>query len=280
MSRLDFNMLPEDCASTICSLTSPEDACRLSMVSSSFRSAAGSDLVWERFLPSDYRDILARTLKPLKFSSKKELFFLFSESILLDGGKQSFALEKSSGRKSFTLSARGLSILHGNESNHWCWKSLTESRFAEAAELKTTNRIEIEGKIRTQMLSPNTTYGAHLIMKISSQSFGLDSIPSEISVNVGDNVVTNTACLRPKDETKQQMQSLFCANRMQMLKMRVNEGDERLPVERKDGWMEISLGEFFSGEVDEEITMSLMEIKGHQLKGGLIIEGIEVRPKS
>ena len=88
MSQLDFNMLPEDCASTICSLTSPEDACRLSMVSSSFRSAAGSDLVWERFLPSDYRDILARTLKPLKFSSKKELFFLFSESILLDGGKQ------------------------------------------------------------------------------------------------------------------------------------------------------------------------------------------------
>lgn len=272
-------MLPEDCVSTICSLTSPEDACRLSMVSSSFRSAAESDLVWERFLPSDYRDILARTLEPLKFSSKKELFLLFSESILLDGGKQSFALEKSSGRKSFTLSARELSILHGNEPNHWCWKSLTESRFAEAAELKTADRIEIGGKIRTKMLSPNTVYGAYLIMRISNQSFGLDSIPSEISVTMGDNVITtNTAYLRPQDEKKQQMQSLFYANRVQMLKMRVNEGDERLPIERKDGWMEINLGEFFSGEVDEEISMGLMEIKGHQLKGGLIIEGIEVRP--
>lgn len=272
-------MLPEDCVSTICSLTSPEDACRLSMVSSSFRSAAESDLVWERFLPSDYRDILARTLEPLKFSSKKELFLLFSDSILLDGGKQSFALEKSSGRKSFTLSARELSILHGNEPNHWCWKSLTESRFAEAAELKTADRIEIGGKIRTKMLSPNTVYGAYLIMRISNQSFGLDSIPSEISVTMGHNVITtNTAYLRPQDEKKQQMQSLFYANRVQMLKMRVNEGDERLPIERKDGWMEINLGEFFSGEVDEEISMSLMEIKGHQLKGGLIIEGIEVRP--
>lgn len=147
------------------------------------------------------------------------------------------------------------------------------------AELKTVSRIQIEGKIRIQMLSRNTKYGAYLIMKISDKSFGLDSIPSEISIIVGDSVVSNTAYLRPKDKWKQQMESLFYSNRTQMLKMRVNAGDEQLPVERKDGWTEIELGEFFSGEGDEEIRMSLMEIKGHQLKGGLIIEGIEVRPK-
>jgi hypothetical protein len=43
--------------------------------------------------------------------------------------------------------------------------------------------------------------------------------------------------------------------------------------------LEIELGEFFSGENDEEVKMSLMEVKGHHLKGGLIIEGIEIRPK-
>ena len=42
--------------------------------------------------------------------------------------------------------------------------------------------------------------------------------------------------------------------------------------------MEIELGEFFSGEANEEVKMSLMEVKGYQLKGGIIIEGIEVRP--
>ena len=65
-----------------------------------------------------------------------------------------------------------------------------------------------------------------------------------------------------------------------MLKSRVIEGDNRVLNKREDGWMEIELGEFFNGEGDEEVKMSLKEIKGHQLKGGLIIEGIEVRPKT
>ena len=65
----------------------------------------------------------------------------------------------------------------------------------------------------------------------------------------------------------------------EMLRKRDIEGGERFPSEREDGWMEIELGEFFSGEAYEEVKMSLMEVKGYQLKGGLIIEGIEVRPK-
>ncbi|KAM7474180.1 hypothetical protein LguiB_021423 [Lonicera macranthoides] len=63
-----------------------------------------------------------------------------------------------------------------------------------------------------------------------------------------------------------------------MLKERVSEGHGRIPEEREDGWMEIELGEFFSNERDKEVKMRLMEVKGLQLKGGLIIEGIEVRP--
>jgi len=38
------------------------------------------------------------------------------------------------------------------------------------------------------------------------------------------------------------------------------------------------LGEFFCSEVDMEVKMSVMEV-GYRLKGGLIVEGIEVRPK-
>jgi hypothetical protein len=75
------------------------------------------------------------------------------------------------------------------------------------------------------------------------------------------------------------MERLFYGNRTERLKSRVAEGDGRVASEREDGWLEIELGEFFSGENDEEVKMSLMEVKGHHLKGGLIIEGIEVRPK-
>ncbi|KAM7474181.1 hypothetical protein LguiB_021424 [Lonicera macranthoides] len=63
-----------------------------------------------------------------------------------------------------------------------------------------------------------------------------------------------------------------------MLKERVSEGDGRAPEERGDGWRETELGEFFSNEREEEVKMRLMEVKGLQLKGGLIIEGVEVRP--
>ncbi|KAL7203663.1 hypothetical protein ACSBR2_016847 [Camellia fascicularis] len=60
-------MLLEDCISTILSNTSPLDACRSLSISSSFRSAANSDIVWERLLPSDYEDIVSRSATPLKF---------------------------------------------------------------------------------------------------------------------------------------------------------------------------------------------------------------------
>ncbi|KAJ8529567.1 hypothetical protein K7X08_036402 [Anisodus acutangulus] len=111
--------------------------------------------------------------------------------------------------------------------------------FAEVAELKMICRLEIEGKMKTRELSPNTAYGAYLLMKISDGSLGIE-----------------------------------------MLKTRVNKGDERMPHEREDGWLEIELGEFFNGgNGDEEITMTLMEVKGYHVKGGLVIEGIELRPK-
>ncbi|KAL7230198.1 hypothetical protein ACSBR2_008668 [Camellia fascicularis] len=56
---------------------------------------------------------------------------------------------------------------------------MVEIRFSEVAELRTIWWLEIHGKIRTQTLSPNTTYGAYLIMKISHHAYGLDSMPSK-----------------------------------------------------------------------------------------------------
>lgn len=81
-------MLPKDCLSIILSLTSPEDALRASLVSSCFRSASDSDLVWERFLPSDYAEIVSNSVTPLMFCSKKELFQCLSDSVLIDGGNK------------------------------------------------------------------------------------------------------------------------------------------------------------------------------------------------
>ncbi|XP_076940195.1 F-box protein PP2-B13-like [Bidens hawaiensis] len=279
MATRSLSMLPEDCISAIVSLTSPPDACRLMLASSSLRSAAESDIVWSRFLPSDLPQLLSRAHTQLGFRSKKELFFQLCDSVLIDGGVSSFTLNKVSGKKSFLLSARALSISLSNESNHWTWTTHSTSRFSEVIELKTISNLEIEGRIGTQDLSPNTTYGAYLIIKVSDHAFGLDSIPSETSISKDECAITNTAYLCPMDEQKQQLGSLFFMNRRRMMEKRVVEGEGRRPSKRGDGWMEVEVGEFFVGGKSEMVKMSLMEVKGHQLKGGLIIEGIEVRPK-
>ncbi|KAK9049196.1 hypothetical protein SSX86_031837 [Deinandra increscens subsp. villosa] len=273
-----MNMLPEDCISSILSLTSPPDACRITLVSSSLCSAAESDIVWGGFLPSDLPRILSRSHTHLNFSSKKELFFQLCASILIDGGIRSFSLDKLSGRKCCVLSARALSISLSNEPNHWTWTTNSTSRFSEVIELKTISNMEIDGRIETEDLSSNTTYGAYLIIKVSDHSFGLDSIPCETSISNTTSLVTSTTYLCPLDERKQQLESLFFMNRRQMMEKRVVDGECRRPTKRGDGWMEIKLGEFLVGEKSEEVKLKLMEVKGQQLKGGLIIEGIEVRP--
>ncbi|KAF4361901.1 hypothetical protein F8388_005637 [Cannabis sativa] len=273
-------MLPEDCVSTILSFTSPLDVCRSSAVSSTFSSAAESDVVWERFLPSDYHQLLLRLVKTTTnsdFYTKKELYFHLCNPLLLDGGTKSFKIEKSSGKKSYLLSARELLITWGDEPMYWSWKHVKESRFAEVVELRTISWLEIHGKIRTQMLSSNTTYSAYLVMNISNRAYGLDTAPFEISVNVGNRQVSyGTVCVSGYDKNKMQEKIM-----KQTLKTTpfVEEKKNVIISERNDGWVEIKLGEFFTGENDdEEVKMSLTETKGYHLKAGLVIEGIEVRP--
>lgn len=85
----EFDHLPEGCIANILSFTSPRDACVLSLVSSSFRSAAQSDVVWERFLPSDLHAMVSQSSKPLSYSSKKELYLhLCHNPLLIDGGQK------------------------------------------------------------------------------------------------------------------------------------------------------------------------------------------------
>lgn len=90
----EFYALPEDCIANALALTSPKDACRLSVVASTFRSVCESDTVWDRFLPSDYRDIISRAVDApdsllANLHSKKDLYLhLCDNPILIDGGRK------------------------------------------------------------------------------------------------------------------------------------------------------------------------------------------------
>ncbi|CAI9780490.1 unnamed protein product [Fraxinus pennsylvanica] len=199
-----------------------------------FKSAAESDLLWKQFLPSDYQDIIARSVSPVVYSSERELYFHLCDSpLLLDGGKL----------------------------------TLTESRFAEVAELLSVCWLEITGIMQTRMLSLTTNYAAYLVFKIHRNSFGLDE-PSKASVKLVQQSGENNIVYL-KRPTREKLRQLGVRNI-----------DSRLAKERRDGWMEIELGEYFNDNGDGgDIQMQLRETEKLEWKSGLIIEGIELRPK-
>ncbi|CAN8311676.1 unnamed protein product [Cochlearia groenlandica] len=266
-------MLPEAIVANILSFTTPSDILSSATVSSVFRLAGDSDLVWDKFLPSDYNLIISTSTSHnhRNFSSKKELYKCLCESILIDNGTKRFKIEKFSGKISYILSARDLSITWSEQRHYWSWSPRSDSRFSEAAQLIMTDWLEINGKIKTGDLSPNTRYGAYLIIKVTARAYGLDLVPAETFIHVGNREEKiNTTFLSCLDYKKQH----------RMAKEEVVGNHRREPVVRDDGWLEIELGEFTTEEKeDKEVVMSLTEVKGYQLKGGIVIDGIEVRPK-
>ncbi|KAL2325285.1 hypothetical protein Fmac_024343 [Flemingia macrophylla] len=109
---MDLNNLPEGCIANILSFTCPRDVCRLSLLSSAFRSAAESDAVWNTFLPSDYHTLPSQS-DALSLPSKKDLYLhLCQKPLLIDGAKKSFQLDKVYG-KNATCYQPELSSLFG-----------------------------------------------------------------------------------------------------------------------------------------------------------------------
>ncbi|XVF04808.1 hypothetical protein REPUB_Repub05bG0117400 [Reevesia pubescens] len=285
-----LNELPEGCIAKILSATTPGDACRFSCLSSTFRSAAASDSVWANFLPSDYQTILSGSCdsSSLTFSSKKHLFYYLSHNpILIDQGKKSFWLDKWSGKKSYMIAPRDLVIVWGDTPAYWDWSSHLESRFKEVANLNHVWWLEIRGKISTSKLSLDTNYTAYLVFKLREESFGFDYHPAEVSLTLGsDKICTKSVVLEPMIERRRRRHrprhwyegECPVWNVQRREQMGVMSSLER-SKKRADGWLEIELGEFFNRYGEHEVEMSVMEVKAGIAKGGLVLQGIEIRPK-
>ncbi|KAM1354156.1 hypothetical protein ACFX2H_033550 [Malus domestica] len=288
---MDLEALPEGCKATVASLTTPPDACRLSAVSRGFRSAAESDAAWDRFLPPDVYTILGKSsvqpqspsslpVPPCSSSSsswksKKELFLsLCDNPVLIDQGKMSFSVDKWSGKKCYMISARELIITWGDTPQYWEWICLPESRFDEVAEVVHVWWLEIRGKIDMRILSPATTYEAYLVFKLREGAYGFE-VPVKVTTGEdGEPPIDNknsTVFLDPEAGRRRQKKKN---------NNRKKEETHRFPKERADSWLEVKLGEFFCpGGGDGKLTeMTCKEVAG-VLKAGLIVHGIEVRPK-
>ncbi|XVF38041.1 hypothetical protein REPUB_Repub20aG0063600 [Reevesia pubescens] len=254
-------VLPAECVSLIISLTSPEDACRSALVSLALRSIADSDVVWERFLPCDYKEIISGSSSSSSLLSlrKKDLFSHLSlHPILIENGSMSFQLEKKTGKKCYMLGARALSITWGDTPQYWSWTSIPESRFSEVAELKLVWWLDVKGRIETTILSSTTNYAAYLVFKLDrNYVYGFRrTVGLHVNVEGIASGEVRNVLLDPPGNVPQQAQ------------------------ERGDGWLEIEMGEFWNECGDEgTVEFSLREVDCNYYKQGLIIEGIELRPK-
>ncbi|XP_073269548.1 putative F-box protein PP2-B12 [Primulina huaijiensis] len=251
--------LPEDCLANVLALTTPKDVCRFSAVASTFRSAADSDGVWERFLPSDYRDIISRSIDGpdsllRQVQSKKDLYLRLSDHpIIIDSGLKSFKLDKCSGKKCYMLPARDLYIVWGDTRRYWLWASHTKTSFSDVAQLRNVCWFEIVCSINTNMLSFDTNYAAYLVFKIKSGRYEFYHQPAEVCGGI-----------KGLEEEKH---SFYLENDPELLKR------------REDGWMEVELGEYFVKGGEDDTEMSLLEMKGLRSKSDLVIRGVEIRPK-
>ncbi|XP_006493716.2 putative F-box protein PP2-B12 isoform X2 [Citrus sinensis] len=235
---------------------------RLAAVSHIFKSAADSDLVWEKFLPSDYKLIISNSVSSSSLSTslpKKDLYFhLCHYPVFINNCTMSFALEKETGKKCYMVGARGLCIEWGSTANFWKWTSLPKSRFPEVAELVYFWFFEVNARIETRILSNRTNYAAYLVFKFgkSTDGFGSTLLASGVYVEGINDEERQGLFLDPSRNTPQ----LF--------------------HDRRDGWMEIEMGEFFNKNGDDgTLLCSLLDFDRFGTRHGLVIEGIELRPK-
>ncbi|XP_057809658.1 F-box protein PP2-B10-like isoform X1 [Salvia miltiorrhiza] len=263
--------------------------------------ADASDAVWDRFLPSDLLQIVSRSVSPVVYANKKELYSRLCHSpILIDAGKLSFCLEKESGKKCYMVGASDLRIIWcGDSPQYWDLVSDKNSRFSKVAVLKSVCWLEIQGTIDTRMLSSNTIYGAYLVFKLDDRkAYGLKSANAfvrftEDKVDGGD---TRNAILHHFNQENARNRH---RRRTRKAPVRIGDGlteivavhlqaatgsqqqhSGRVAVRRSDEWMEVELGSFYrDGGDDGTVETWLLGTEGRQWKSGLIVQGIEFRPK-
>lgn len=216
-------------------------------------------------------------------------------------------MDKRTGKKCIMLGARELTIVWGDTSSYWAWQHHPDSRFksirvkksynfllpililclfnvgvgirfAEVAVLLNVWWLEMRGRISCRILSPKTTYAVYFVFNMEKHKYGFDIDPADAIVGIigTENLNHRKIVCLDLDYNSQRLR------RLQPWGWRTQSEDmsrSEQPKKRHDGWFEIELGEFGSCDGDDEVEISLMEVKGNSSKGGLVVEGIEIRPK-
>ncbi|KAK9077819.1 hypothetical protein SSX86_006157 [Deinandra increscens subsp. villosa] len=235
------------------------------------------DTNWEKNLPDDYDDIIKWSKDDVKWTTKKELYSILCKGFLMRNGQVWFFLAKN-GKRCLMLPAKA-ALIQGQ----WKWKYLSESRFGEVA-FDPGNSFSIICKIKSQILSPETTYACYLVYKIPEKTsedlldfdFPLrvkdenlhDKSVWEVLNNFGFIYLLNpqTPVIRPKLDQN----SHNPLNRPKL---------KGTPRQRHDGWMEVRVCEYQPGtSIEPQLMRVDLDTFFAKSLRGLTVQGIEFRP--
>ncbi|KAG0494592.1 hypothetical protein HPP92_005586 [Vanilla planifolia] len=153
------------------------------------------------------------------------------------------------------ISAKALRIVWGNDQRFWQWTKLPkeETCFEIAAELIQVNWIEVTGSVNLEKfhLDSSKTYEIVYLVRFKVDAFGWHSSPITFEVTTSDG--------------------------------KKNRRTENLEHHKKDGdqWLEIQGGEFTvdSSNLKGKIAFSMKEVRTDWWKGGIVLEGVKIKPK-
>eukprot|EP00249_Psilotum_nudum_P001257 c13633_g1_i1 orf=175-1053(-) len=262
--------IPEAVLSLILSRTSPLDVARSSLVNSTFADASRSNSVWGSFLPPCYSQILNASGST---NSKKELFQLLCDHILLQLGTEGLWLDRATGAVCRSLSAKALAVTWGSTQEYWKWITKKGSRFPQVAHVKMVCWLEIIGHWKLSL--PPGLYTFSWRLQLDEANYGWGGGRVQFSLSTSDGQATRSHCyLVGKDDTKPSNKPHEKKEKQSVARLRqVND----------DGWIECDAGEFRvhrngGGWQEVELRFCMAETESGRWKGGLYVDCVAVQP--
>ncbi|KAI3754354.1 hypothetical protein L1987_54136 [Smallanthus sonchifolius] len=122
-----------------------------------------SSEIWEAKLPVNYKDILKFSKSPETYLTmeKKDIYNILSKGILLKDDNLWFSIG-GSGERNEMITSTLFSFR-----NRWSHRrrSIKESRFHKVVEMSDISNLNIQIKIRPQLLPSDVNYSVHLVFK-------------------------------------------------------------------------------------------------------------------
>ncbi|KAD4178564.1 hypothetical protein E3N88_27155 [Mikania micrantha] len=234
------------------------------------RTIPDTDTYWEQKLPIDYEDIIKWSVNGVRWGTKRELYDILCEGILISSGEKWFSLAKD-GKKCLMLPAKA--VLDKTE---WKWNYKPDTRFGQLADC-ISKEFGIFCEFSSKMLSPETTYASYLVYSRLPHGYKPINPPLQVVDKDLESEEEYNIFLRPP-QTPLIIGGNSKIKRARRYNPSIRPMIKGLPKLRSDGWMEVQVHEFQT-PVDIKMISTRLQLSSYDMSlVGTTVQGLEFRP--